>query len=110
MYEDSTRVEYLLDENGDPYLDENGDPIVQGGGGSVAYEDGWEYTYHTPTEEEAKQAMALFDVAKPMMMMNEEIQNIISEEADAYFKGMKTVDDVAAIIQSRVMIYVSENS
>lgn len=110
MFEDSTRVEYVLDENGDPYLDENGDPIVQGGGGSVAYEDGWEYTYHVTTEEEANQAMALFDVAKPMMMMNEEIQTIISEEADAYFKGMKSVDDVAAIIQSRVMIYVSENS
>jgi hypothetical protein len=38
------------------------------------------------------------------------VYSIISEEAEAYFKGQKTVDEVADIIQSRVKIYVSENS
>ena len=41
---------------------------------------------------------------------NEEILNIISEEAEAYFNGQKSVDDVASIIQSRINIYVNENS
>ena len=35
---------------------------------------------------------------------------IINEEADAYFTGQKSAADVAQIIQSRVSIYVSENS
>jgi hypothetical protein len=38
------------------------------------------------------------------------VQNIITEEAQAYFAGDKTVDEVTDIIQSRAQIYVSENS
>lgn len=39
-----------------------------------------------------------------------QIQNIIIEEAAAYFQGQKSVDEVVGIIQSRINIYVSENS
>lgn len=35
--------------------------------------------------------------------------NIIMEEAGAYFSGQKTVDEVAAIIQNRVQLYLDEN-
>ena len=41
---------------------------------------------------------------------NEAVSNIISEEAAAYFKGQKSAQEVADIIQSRVSIYVNENS
>ena len=34
--------------------------------------------------------------------------NIITEEAEAYFKGQKTLNEVADIIQSRATIYVNE--
>ena len=37
------------------------------------------------------------------------LMNIITEEADAYFKGQKSLDDVTSIIQSRATIYVNEN-
>ena len=36
--------------------------------------------------------------------------NIISEEAGAYYSGEKTLDEVTRIIQSRVSLYLSENS
>ena len=39
-----------------------------------------------------------------------EVVNIISEEADTYFAGQKTAQAAAEIIQSRVQIYISENS
>ena len=39
-----------------------------------------------------------------------DVLKIINEEADAYFTGQKSAADVAKIIQSRVSIYVSENS
>ncbi len=35
--------------------------------------------------------------------------NIIGEEMDSYFSGQKTAEDTAAVIQSRVQIYVQEN-
>ena len=38
------------------------------------------------------------------------ILNIISEEAQGYFEGQKSAQDVAKVIQSRVQTYVSENS
>ena len=38
-----------------------------------------------------------------------EITNIITEEAEAFFKGQKSVADVAGVIQSRVQVYVNEN-
>lgn len=37
-----------------------------------------------------------------------EIIRIISEEAESYYQGQKTVDEVAKIIQSRIRIYVNE--
>jgi hypothetical protein len=41
---------------------------------------------------------------------NQEVSNIVNEEAAAYFKGQKTAQEVADIIQSRVSIFVNENS
>ena len=41
---------------------------------------------------------------------NQEVSNIVNEEAAAYFKGQKTAAEVAEIIQSRVSIFVNENS
>ncbi|WP_026651082.1 ABC transporter substrate-binding protein [Butyrivibrio proteoclasticus] len=41
---------------------------------------------------------------------NNDIINIVTEEASAYFSGQKSAQEVADIIQSRVSIYVNENS
>lgn len=108
--DEATKVEYLTDENGEQMLDENGEPIVIGGGGSMSYGDGWSYTYHVPTKEEVEQIKELIAHARPANSSNEEIMNIITEEAAPYFKGQKSASDVAAIIQSRVQLFVDENN
>ena len=41
---------------------------------------------------------------------SEEVHEIISEEAKAYFSGQKSAKEVADIIQSRLTIYINENS
>ena len=41
---------------------------------------------------------------------NQNVYNIINEEVAAFFGGQKTAKEVADIIQSRVSIYVNENS
>lgn len=83
---------------------------VASGGSSVTYGDGWTYEYHTPTQEEVDQILALIEVASPAASQNSEIMTIISEEAEAFYKGQKSAEEVAAVIQSRAQIYVSENS
>lgn len=105
---EATKVEYVLDENGQPILDENGEPIQENAGHGVDYGD-WEYTYHVPTEEEVAKIMELVEVAVPVFNADEAITNIVKEEAPAYFQGQKSVEDVAGVIQSRVQLYVNEN-
>lgn len=107
--EEATKEEYLLDENGEAMLDENGDPIPAGGVSSMSM-DGWEYTYHRPTEEEVATVKELIDTASPASSSDDEIIKMITEEAAPYFQGQKTLDEVVKIIQSRAQIYVSENS
>lgn len=110
MAADAVEVKYYTDENGELYYDENGEPIVMGGGSSVSYEDGWSYEYRIPTQEEVDLVLSLIEVAKPVSYsQGDEVLNIINEEAEPFYKGQKSLDEVASVIQSRIKIYVGEN-
>ena len=103
-------MEYLLDEKGEIYLDENGEPVILGNTSSVRYGDGWSYTYHTPTREEAEVILSLLKDARPVFPdSGNEIRNIIAQEAEAFFRSQKSVEEVSEIIQNRVKLYVEEN-
>ncbi len=108
VYKEAMDIEYVKDENGEIMKDENGEPMKERKTGM-----GWDdfyVDYCGSTQEEIDELQALIDSARPGDTTDEEISNIINEEADAYFKGQKSVDEVADIIQSRVKIYISENS
>ncbi|MBR1931823.1 MAG: extracellular solute-binding protein [Lachnospiraceae bacterium] len=107
--EDATKVEYIYDENGEIMYDEDGEPLTTGGGGMVS-SDGWEYTYHTPTQEDVETALKIFKDAKPVSEgFDRSIISIIQEEAEGYFQGQKSSEEVASIIQNRLQNYVNEN-
>lgn len=79
------------------------------------YGSGWGYddfTYETrpATEEEIARIRQVIDNAQGRVSYNQDIMSIIQEEAAPFFAGQKTAREVADIIQSRVQIYVSENS
>lgn len=66
--------------------------------------------YRATTWEEANDMLALVSDAVPCYQTeNDEIIKIISEEAQAYYKGQKSADAAAAVIQNRVHLYVGEN-
>lgn len=71
--------------------------------------NGWEYNYRPATQEEIDILLAMIEVAEPVSMGNQDILKIIQEEAAAFYKGDKSAAEVAALIQSRVSMYVSEN-
>lgn len=107
----NAKVEEAIKVKTYTWVDENGvEHEEEASGGSVTYQDGWTYEYHTPTREEADQVLELIEVARPAASQNDEIMTIISEEAEAFYKGQKSAEEVASIIQSRAKIYVSENS
>ena len=62
------------------------------------------------TQEEIDGIRHLIESARPLSWESEEIYAIIGEESASYFAGQKSADETAKIIQSRVQIYVSENS
>ncbi|MBQ7776523.1 MAG: extracellular solute-binding protein [Lachnospiraceae bacterium] len=105
--EDMTK-DYVTDENGEIMKDENGNPIEESKT-TWGYDD-WEVEIYAATQEEVDMIKSMIEVAKPAGMNDEKIYEMISEEAAPFFEGQKSAEDVAKIIQSRVEIYVSENS
>jgi ABC-type glycerol-3-phosphate transport system substrate-binding protein len=73
---------------------------------------GWgnyETTIHVPSQEEVDQVKEIILNSTAVSgAVSTGILNIIEEEAAAYFSGQKTAADVAANIQSRMEIYLSE--
>lgn len=133
---DAMTEEYQTDENGNVVKDENGNPIripkmtyyttdTGGGvafaattetaastvviGGSGVNEDG-SISIYAMSQEQADQILDLINATTAVYGYDESILNIISDEAAAYFAGEKSLDDTANMIQSRVNLYVAEQS
>jgi ABC-type glycerol-3-phosphate transport system substrate-binding protein len=109
LFTQAMTPEYQLDENGQPVLDENGDKIEISKGG-YGFGNGDVIDIYAATQEDVDGFMALLDSAAVSYGGSQDVMMIISEEAQGYFEGQKSVDEVADVIQSRVQIYVSENS
>ncbi len=62
------------------------------------------------SEADAKQLMDVVESASLIVRYDHDLNEIISEEASAYFSGQKSVDEVVEIILNRANIYISENS
>ncbi|MCM1215539.1 MAG: extracellular solute-binding protein [Lachnospiraceae bacterium] len=58
--------------------------------------------------EDVKTVRELIDSVSNKFRYNVQIQNIISEETGAYFNNQKSMEEVCAIIQSRVQLYLDE--
>ncbi|MCM1535417.1 MAG: extracellular solute-binding protein [Clostridium sp.] len=101
-----TAVEYRKDSNGNISLNDIGEPWLKY---STVLYDGVKYEYHAVTEEEAALGIQLLETAKFDTSNDSVISGIIYEEAEGFFRNQKTVDEVAAIIQNRVQLYLDEN-
>ncbi|MCD8326753.1 MAG: hypothetical protein LUC90_08790 [Lachnospiraceae bacterium] len=89
------------------YLDDNGEKVYYD---YTVYIGDAEIVVEPATEEEAQKWLDfIYSINRKSGSATDEVTNIIFEEADAYFSGQKTVDDVCEIIQSRMSIYISEN-
>ncbi|WP_026526533.1 ABC transporter substrate-binding protein [Butyrivibrio sp. VCD2006] len=89
------------------YIDEDGKEIE--------YDDTWyvgdqEVIVDPMTDDEVNEILDFINSIDQVGNANNEVANIIAEEAAAYFSGQKSAKEVADIIQSRVQIYVNEIS
>ncbi len=61
------------------------------------------------TDEDNQRIFDLIDNATAVERYDEDITNIITEEAAPFFEGQKSAQEVAEIIQNRVSNYIAEN-
>lgn len=98
-FEDAMTKEYYTDENGNQ---------VEQQKTSWMYDD-FSMDIYAATQEDVDAIKELINATDNALQLDQNIQNIITEEAGGYFQGQKTAQEVADIIQSRIQIYVNEN-
>ena len=107
LFAEAMEPAYQRDANGEIMYDEEGNAL-QYPKTTWGYDD-WEAKIYAASQEEVDELKAMIEMARPMSGADQTVYNIISEEAASYFKGQKSAQDVANIIQSRVDMYISEN-
>ena len=96
------------DEDGNPVLDADGNPEVYPK--STWGWDDWEAEIYAATPEQVQQIRDLMNNSKAAVNSDQTILSMILEEASPYFEGQKSAQEVAGVIQSRVQVYINENS
>lgn len=100
-------VEYERDGNGKIRYDENGEPIQISRGGYMM-EDGTLYEIYAMTQEQADKLWEAVTTCTKVADYDTAIYDIVLEQAQAYYAGQKSAEEVAQLIQSKVTIYVNE--
>jgi hypothetical protein len=104
-------VEYQKDSQGRYVLDANGEKIPVSKGGMGLSVDGgavMEFELWAMSEEQAEKLLQVIETADRGADLNTTVAGIIREEAQAYFAGQKSAEEVARLVQSKVKLYVSE--
>lgn len=74
------------------------------GGGAIIEGDG-----KPLTEQDMEELRQILEEARYPVFQTEEILDIICEEAQHYFNGVKSVEQVADVIENRVRLYLKEH-
>ena len=87
------------------YIDEDGNEVIQ--------DDSYflidhEETIDPLTEAEVAKLKDFVVNVESIYTWDEELNSIVDEETQGYFEGQKSAKEVAAIIQSRLQIYINE--
>lgn len=97
---------WRTDENGNYVLDENGNKIEESQGtwgwGNITVE------MYALTQEEADSIVDVINATTRVYSYDEDIMDIITSEAAAFFAGQKSADEVAKLVQSKANIKVNE--
>ncbi len=62
---------------------------------------------YAATQEQVDSIKQMIEIAQNTQI-DSKMLDIIMEEAQSYFDGQKSVEEVSALIQNRIQIYISE--
>ena len=106
--EDATTIQYQKNEEGQFLLDDDGEkiPVVR----STIWNKDTQKTeeIYALTEDQVQQIRELILTTTKVADYDQEILDIVKEQAAPYFAGQKTAEEVAKLVQSKANIYVNE--
>ena len=105
--EDFMTPRYRKDADGNILLDENGEKIEESRGSWID-DSGVEHNIYAMTQEQADEVLSIIETCTKVASYDTSIYDIVNEQAQAFFAGQKSVDEVARLIQSKANIYVNE--
>ena len=88
------------------YYDENNNKVEYD---ETYYVGDVEVIVKPSTDKDIEEVMSFIKSVDTIYQTDEDLMNIIKEEAEVFFEGKKSAEEAARIIQSRASIYVSEN-
>ncbi len=100
-------IEYEKDSEGNYRLDAKGERIPVSRGGFVT-EDGREVYIYSMTQEQADKLWEAVTSCNKLFTYDEEIFDLVAQQAEAYYVGDKSAEEVSRLIQSKMTIYVNE--
>ena len=107
MIKKAMTPEYRKDADGNFVLDQNGEKI-QVSRGSYGMADGSIKYIYALTQEQADKLLAVIMTTTKVADESDSIYDIVNEQAQAFFAGQKSAEEVARLIQSKANIYVNE--
>ena len=98
--------QYMRNADGSFLLDENGERIEQD---RLVWRLG-SMTVHIKalTQEQADKILELVRTTAKVRDNDPELMTMITNEAEAFFSGQRTAEEVGQLLQSKVSIYLSE--
>ena len=99
--------QYEKDADGNYKVDANGERIERSVGGS-SLGNGIDFQIYAVSQPMADKLMEAINNTTRTTSANEEILKIVTEQAEAFFAGDKSAEEVAKLIQSKANIYVNE--
>lgn len=94
----SAETDAVTDENEDTPADE-----------IIVPEDDMFKRINYLTQKQADDLMALIEGVTQVFRSDDKLNSIVTEEAEAYFSGQKSLDEVVGIIQNRAETYIAES-
>jgi ABC-type glycerol-3-phosphate transport system substrate-binding protein len=106
--EQASTIQYQQNEEGQFLLDENGErmPIVRASMWNKDTQQTEEI--YCLTEDQVQQIRELILTTTKVADYNQEILDIVKEQAAPFFAGQKTAEEVAKLVQSKANLYVNE--
>ncbi|WP_160559081.1 extracellular solute-binding protein [Parablautia muri] len=101
-FEKDMEPEYTKDENGNQIETPKSSWASSMGGEEFSVE------VYAATKEQVDRVREMIETTQSGAGMDQEVLNIILEEASGYFSGQKTPEDVASVVQNRVQLYLNE--